>query len=438
MIISKNLYKAGYLTVFILALAIAAWRMPAYASRMPWLLTMAIADLYLFWHLSSGGIINKPWLRKVLVFITGLPSALLMLFFLSLAFLSPVDWNPILRTYLLGFVVFFYLIRLMPLLVLILFDLRKSITQLARKSFHLANKRVWLKISAVFSAILGIAMIMGMTLWVYDFEIIEEEIHIENLPTAFEGYRIVQLSDIHLGRWHSQKPLQKAVEMVNSLDADLIAFTGDLVNYATSEALPFTETLSSLSAKDGVFAVLGNHDYGDYMRWPNAHAKEMNDTLMNNVIKGMGWFLLENRNVKLFRDKQCIVVAGTGNYSDNEHYPDRSDVRLSLAGIPDSCKVILLTHTPSIIGPELLQKQHVDLILSGHTHGLQLGLKVGKRKYSPASIIYQYWGGLFSIENNGQGKSYIYVNRGLGHIFFPFRIGMKPEITLLTLKSMKE
>lgn len=280
-------------------------------------------------------------------------------------------------------------------------------------------------------------MLMGMIAWVYDFEIIEQEVHIKNLPPAIEGYRIVQISDLHLGRWHSEKPLRRAVEIVNSLDADLIAVTGDLVNYATSEALPFTETLSGMRAKDGVFAVLGNHDYGDYMRWVDEQAKIMNDTLMHNLIKGMGWFLLENRNITLFRDGHCIAVAGTGNYSNNAHYPDRSDVRLSLAGISGTCTVILLTHSPSIIDSELLQKHAVDLILCGHTHGLQLGFKIGRRQFSPATIIYRYWGGLFSIENTGQRKSYIYVNRGLGHIFFPFRIGMKPEITLLILKTAK-
>lgn len=435
---NKNLYKAGYLALFILALAFAAWRLPAYSSRLPWLITMVIADLYLFWHLSASSITNKSWLRKVLLFITGLPSSLLMLFFISLAFLSPVDWHPILRTYLLGLVVFFYLIRTMPLLVLIYYDIRYYKSQQAKNSFHIPGKRLWFRISVLFSAIIGFAMLTGMTVWVYDFEMIEEEIQIKNLPPAIEGYRIVQISDLHLGRWHSEKPLQKAVEMVNSLDADLIAVTGDLVNYATTEALPFTETLSGMRAKDGVFAVLGNHDYGDYMRWPDAQAKKMNDTLMHNLIKEMGWFLLENRNMALFRDGHCIVVAGTGNYSNNAHYPDRSDVRLSLAGITDTCTVILLTHSPSIIDSELLQKHAVDLILSGHTHGLQLGLKIGQRQFSPASIIYSYWGGLFSIENTGQGRSYIYVNRGLGHIFFPFRIGMKPEITLLILKSAKE
>jgi uncharacterized protein len=436
--INKNLYKAGYLALFILALAIASWRMPAYANRMPWLLIMAVADLYLLRYISLNGITQKNWLKNLLLFITSLPSALLILFFLSLAFMNPVDWNPFLRTYLLGVMVFFYLIRLLPLLVLAYYDLRYHITKQLKKPLKISGKRNWLRISAVISAAFGLVMILGMTLWVYDFEVIEEEIPIKNLPAAFEGYRIVQISDLHLGRWHSGKPLIKAVEMVNSLDADLIAVTGDLVNYSTSELLPFTATLSGMRAKDGVFAVLGNHDYGDYMRWPDADAKKMNDTLMHDVIKGMGWLLLENRNTTLSRDGHCIVVAGTGNYSDNDHYPDRANLQGSMEGIADTCTVILLTHNPSIIDPELLQKRHVDLLLSGHTHGLQIGFKIGKREFSPASIIYRYWGGLYIAGNNGPTKTYIYVNRGLGHILFPFRIGMKPEITLLTLKSAKE
>jgi uncharacterized protein len=394
---------------------------------------IAVADLYWFWHLAKPPIAQEGIVKRSLIIFGCCPSVMLLVFFLSMAFMSPVDWNPVVRTYLFGAAVFLYILRIPPLLVFLFSDLKGLIL----KKHSTINNRLlngfWFRISLVFSLIMAIIMTLGMTLWVYDFEIVEEQIPVQGLPQAFEGYRIVHVSDFHLGRWHSAKPLQRAIRIVNSIEPDIIAFTGDLVNYSTSEAWPYRKLLSELKARDGVCAVLGNHDYGDYMRWPSEGAKHANIEAMFTLIDELGWVLLENRHVTLDRNGHCLTLAGTGHYSTKAYIPDRADFKQALSGLPDSCNLILLTHTPEALGSKEFQDQPIDLILSGHTHALQLGFRIGGKVYSPAAFIYRHWGGLYKPDELNRETGYLYVNRGLGHIAFPMRLGMKPEITLLVL-----
>lgn len=279
-------------------------------------------------------------------------------------------------------------------------------------------------------------MILGMSLWVYDFKVVEKEIPVPGLPEQLDGFRIAHFSDVHLGRWHSAKPLQKAFNMINARQPDLIAFTGDLVNYATSEALPYKSLLAGLQAKHGVYAVLGNHDYGDYMRWPNDEAKQENIRQMEEMMEEIGWVLLENRNLAISQNDHCLAIAGIANFSSSAHYPDRSDLNLALSGIPDSCFVVVLNHHPKAIEKRLEALPSPCLILSGHTHAMQFGMKISGRYYSPSALAFRHWGGLYELSSSDSPNTWLYVNPGLGHIAFPFRIGIKPEITILVLRSI--
>jgi uncharacterized protein len=422
-----------YCLVFVIAISMAWMRLPAYASRLPWLMVVAVADLYWFGRLARPLISKVGAARKSLIILGLMPSVMLLVFFLSMAFMSPVDWNPVIRTYLFGAALFFYVLRTPPLLVFLFSDLKSLILKKHSNKNTELLKGLWFRVSLAFSLIVAVVMTTGMTLWVYDFEIVEVKIQIKELPQAFEGYRIAHISDLHLGRLHSDKPLQDAVEMVNSLQPDLIAFTGDLVNYATSEASPYKKILSRLKANDGVYAVLGNHDYGDYLRWPSDEAKQENIKAMFMLMNDLGWILLENRNMSLYRDGDCLTIAGTGHYSTKAYIPNRADFEQTFLGLPDSCSLILLTHTPEALGSNGLMDHKIDLILSGHTHALQLGFHFGGKAYSPAAMVYKYWGGLYEPDESNCECRYLYVNRGLGHIAFPMRLGMKPEITLLTL-----
>jgi predicted MPP superfamily phosphohydrolase len=430
-------FRIIYLLIFALAIALAAYRLPAYSSRLPWLLLVAISDLFLFYWFSKTGLIQNSVIRKTLLTLTALPSIFLLSFLLSTAFITPVAWNPTLRTYLIGLAVMLYLVRAFPLPVLIYLSLK--VFSACRKNLVPAQKKTGnsgIKISLGFSAIALAVMITGMIWWTYSFEVVEQQIPVKSLPESFQGYRIVQISDLHLGRWHSAKPLEKAFEIVNAQQADMIIFTGDLVNYSTSEALPFRQILSGLKARDGVYAVLGNHDYGDYLRWPDAEKKQTNINSMFEFLAEAGWIVLENKHVNIFRGNHCMSLAGVGNYSTKNHYPNRADLKQALAGIPDSCSLILLSHIPGITNVLHETNHHVNLILSGHTHALQLGLNFRGRKYSPAALIYDFWGGLYEF-TSGDYTGRLYVNRGLGHIFIPMRIGAKPEITVLTLFEEK-
>jgi uncharacterized protein len=435
MLLHKTIYRLLYLLLFIVAIMLASWRLPAYAGRMPWLLIVALTDLYLLWHLSRPGFWPSQVLRNISGMLILLPSILLLLFLISMAFFSPVEWNPVLRTYLLGMVVLFYAIRFFPLLVLLIHDTVRLIRRKSLNEFPGQGFLAWSGISVGLSGIVAIVMILGMTLWVYDFEILEKEIPVRDLPAAFDAYRIVHISDLHLGRWHSGETLQRAVDMVNDLQPDMIAFTGDLVNYSTTEAYPFKTILAGLRATDGVFAVLGNHDYGDYMRWQGRDEKQLNIDAMYTFLDEMDWVLLENRHVNIYSSDQCLTLIGTGHHSTKKYIPDRADFREAVSGADISCTQVLLTHTPEMVNAEMISEHPVNLILSGHTHALQLGIRVGGKEFSPAAFVYRFWGGLYQLDTMGDGSTYLYVNRGLGHIAFPVRIGMKPEITLLTLRA---
>lgn len=431
-------FRVIYVACFVTAGIVAAYRLPAYSSRMPWLILLMFSDIYLLFCESKTDFRFYSRLRMTLIVFTIIPSAALISFLLSMAFLSPVEWNPILRTYLLGLVVLFYVLRIFPLCVFLFFDLRKVISQfIFRKNPVIRHLHRPLIISLWISIIAGVFYFSGMLFWVYDYQVVEKQIFIKGLPEAYDGYRIVQLSDIHLGRWHSGKPLQRAVTMVNSLDPELIVFTGDLVNYATTEAYAFKDILGSMKAHHGIYAVLGNHDYGDYMRWADPPEKEANIQKMKELLNEIGWILLDNQHVILNRGGSDLAFAGVGNFSSGGHYPNRADLATALSGIPDSCCIILLSHDPRIINDTTLNFDAVDLILSGHTHALQLGLILGNKEFSPASFVYKHWGGHYNTQAYDYLEVQMYVNRGLGHIGFPARIGIKPEITLIILRPEK-
>ena len=271
----------------------------------------------------------------------------------------------------------------------------------------------------------GSVILFGATEGKRHFEVKEVEIRSKDLPEAFDGYRIVQLSDIHTGSWDTDtKPMQRAMEIINSLHPDLIVFTGDLVNSLASELDPFIPVFSRLKAKDGVYSVLGNHDYSTYIEWehPEQEAIEL-DSLKAKQAR-MGWQLLNNRHVKLYAAKDSIALIGVEN-SGRPPFPDRARLNEASAGTEGMFR-ILLSHDPSQWRREVLPHTDIQLMLSGHTHDMQtriFGL-------SPAALAYPEHSGLYQ-----EGGQMLYVNVGLGHLLYPMRIGAWPEITLLTLKN---
>ncbi len=427
-----------WLILTLAAIVLGAWRLPAYADRLPMLLILPVADHYMLWFLHR--IRGLRHTRQVWQWLIFTPTALALFFFTSMAFMDPLQWGGVLRTYWLGAAMMLSLLKVLPLISFLILDVvfyiksYKPINQPLKR-----NAKLFLSVIITLDLVFALLLTLGTTVWVYDVQVESHELVFNDLPEPFDGYKIVQLSDIHLGRFHSRKALMRTIECINQCGPDMVVFTGDLVNYSAKEAIPFTWFLESLKAKDGVFAVLGNHDFGDYLEWFAPEYKEADIKLMEQLITGAGWTLLRNSNVAIYRGSGRIFVAGIDHWSPHKRFPDRVDFPKAMEGIAPSNFTILLAHDPVFWEKKVLVSDyHPQLTLSGHTHAFQLGMKLGRASYSPASLIKHYWKGIYhKIRSEGVELS-LYVNAGLGHISFPARIGMKPEVTCLTLRAKQK
>jgi len=281
-------------------------------------------------------------------------------------------------------------------------------------------------ISLAISLLAMAYLVFGATEGKQHFQVKEVAIESEDIPQGFDGYRIVQLADIHAGSWgENTQPMQKAVDIINHLQPDLIVFTGDLVNNLASELNPFIPVFSQLIAKHGVYSVLGNHDYSTYIKWDTPQQQEAQLDSLKTKQAQMGWTLLNNQHVKLYHQNDSIAIIGVEN-SGRPPFPDHAHLSEAMAGTEGMFQ-ILLSHDPSHWRREVLPKTDIQLMLSGHTHAMQTKIF----GFSPAQFVYPENDGLYQ-----EGKQMLYVNIGLGHLLYPIRLGAWPEITLLTLKAI--
>ncbi|WP_302984170.1 metallophosphoesterase [uncultured Muribaculum sp.] len=253
------------------------------------------------------------------------------------------------------------------------------------------------------------------------------------VPEAFDGYRILQFSDFHVGTYGSDTSyVHKVVECINDLKPDLVVFTGDIVNRRTTELMPFISILSKIKAQDGVISILGNHDYGDYCSWPDNNAKDKNLLKMDSLQRAMGWMLLRNQSSAITRGTDSIKVIGVENWGEPP-FKKYGDLQKAYPHPDDSNFKILLTHNPEHWRREIApnDSMKIALTMSGHTHAMQI--QAGH--WSPSAWRYSTWGGLYKTKNNNDKQ--LYVNIGLGTVGVPARIGATPELTLLTLRKQK-
>ena len=264
------------------------------------------------------------------------------------------------------------------------------------------------------------------------FKVKKVEIVCKDLPETFDGYRIVHISDIHARSFEGrEKRLQKAVDRINGLEADMIAFTGDLITMMPYELDSMTCILGGMKAQDGVFSVLGNHDYCMYTDMDGESKNKSLERLIRTE-KAMGWTLLLNGNAVIGRGRDSVAVVGVENTSPSRHFPSRGDLPQAAAGT-DGLFRILLSHDPLHWEAEVVGLDF-PLTLSGHTHAMQFSLP----GWSPSRIMFPQYRGLYSTapsEGSSGSRQYLYVNPGLGETIFPARIGAMPEITLITLKT---
>ena len=263
-------------------------------------------------------------------------------------------------------------------------------------------------------------------------EVKEVELEFANLPDAFDGYRIVQWSDAHLGTYNGRTAIvEKQIDAINDLKADMICFTGDLVSRETNEALPYRDLLARLHAPDGVYSVLGNHDYDNYVLWEDEKDKLEDRKALCDLQAAAGWRLLNDEYAVIKRGDQQIVLIGTENYGDRPGEKQGSLVK-AYSGLKDGNFKIQLQHNPYAWRANTLTNSNIDLMLAGHTHAFQMMLTLGQWRLSPARLRYKEWGGAYS-----EGGRWLYVNIGTGMVGPPMRIGATPEITLITLKKKK-
>ena len=276
------------------------------------------------------------------------------------------------------------------------------------------------------------SLLYGMYRGKYNYKVLSYNLEFEDLPDAFDGFKITQISDIHSGSFDNQTKVQYGVDLVNQQKSDLVLFTGDLVNNRADEIKPWIKIFNKIKAEFGIFSILGNHDYGDYMRWESPGAKRKNMEDLYDAHNEMGWDLLLNESRFIEKDGERLAIIGVENWGSG--FKKAGDLNKALNKVSEKDFKILLTHDPSHWEAQVIPHPFkIHLTLSGHTHGMQFGIEIpGIIKWSPAKWRYKQWAGVY-----GENKQYLNVNRGFGYLAYPGRVGMWPEVSVITLSKSK-
>ncbi len=300
------------------------------------------------------------------------------------------------------------------------------------KEFTFPQRRRFLSFLAMgIAAVPFSALLYGMYWGKYNFKVLKYNLEFDDLPSAFDGYRITQISDVHSGSFDNREKIEYAINLINQQKSDLLLFTGDMVNNKAEEMYPWKELFSTLKAKDGKFSILGNHDYGDYIDWDTEEAKAANLDELKKLQTEMGFDLLLNESRYLQKGNDRLALIGVENWGKGG-FKKAGDLKKAASNIAKDDFKILMSHDPSHWEEQVINDDyHYHLTLSGHTHGMQFGIEIpGWIKWSPVKWRYKYWAGIY--QELGQ---YINVNRGFGFLGYPGRVGIWPEITVITLKK---
>lgn len=323
------------------------------------------------------------------------------------------------------------LLLLLPNAVKFFLSFKNSAGEVPAEGSRLISRFTFISQTALLmGAALTSGLLYGMTNR-YRYQIRRVRLNTPSIPDAFKGLRIIQISDIHSGSFDDREAVAEGVAAIMQTKPDLIVFTGDLVNDKAEELEPYLDVFKELKAPLGVYSVLGNHDYGDYVSWPSEEAKKQNLETLKQHHATMGWRLLLNDHVVLERDKQQLALIGIENWGAKVGFPKYGNLSQAVAGLEnkDIPLKILLSHDPSHWDAEVRQNfTDITLTLSGHTHGMQFGIDIPGFKWSPVQYVYDQWAGLYQQQNQ-----YLYVNRGFGFIGYQGRLGILPEITMIEL-----
>jgi len=399
-------------------------------------------ELYFIQALKTVSQDYSPNKKKYILIAAYLLTAITIIFSGFASFFPPPEWNSFLRL-ILACLLIIFICKLIGSTFLLMDDLVRLIRWVISKfkststtsaevtSSHISRLKFFSYLALTFSVIPAVSLIYGMFRGAYKYRVHKVKVSSPNLPDAFNGFKIVQLSDIHCGSFMSTEPLEKAFKIVLDQKPDIILFTGDLVNNETIETKPYLETFKMLKAPHGVYSCLGNHDYGDYKQWDSKDAKKENFDAILDVHEKSGWRLLMNEHVPIEKNGQKIALLGIENWGGNMRFPKYGKLENAHAGTEEYPFKILLSHDPSHWDMQVLKDtkyNDIDLTLSGHTHGMQFGIEIPGFKWSPVQYLYKNWAGLYKQDNQ-----FLYVNRGLGFLGYPGRLGIWPEITVIEL-----
>lgn len=342
-----------------------------------------------------------------------------------------------------GYAFGFFLTLLIPKVLLLAIMLGEDIVRLpyaiykhftegsGTDGFLVSRRKFVSQIALGIAAIPFTSILYGISRGKYNFKVLNYTLHFDDLPDAFDGYRLTQISDIHSGSFDNPDKVSYAIDLINAQKSDMIMFTGDMVNNKADEMFPYVDMFKKLKAKDGLYSVLGNHDYGDYIRWETETAKSENLERLKSVQKEIGFDLLLNEHRVIEKNGERLAVIGVENWGKGG-FKKAGDLKKATANLDNDTFKVLLSHDPSHWEAEVVDDNlHYHLTLSGHTHGMQFGIEIpGVFKWSPVKWRYKQWAGIY--EKFGQ---YINVNRGFGYLAFPGRVGIWPEITVIELKK---
>lgn len=295
--------------------------------------------------------------------------------------------------------------------------------------FHsLERSPYWVGFALIMFVLTVTLFVYGITRGKYAYRVIKHTLYFNDLPKSFDGFTLTQISDVHAGSFTNPKAVQKGIDLINVQKSDLFVFTGDLVNNASSEILPYIGHFSQIKAPFGQFSVLGNHDYGDYMKWPTEADKIKNLQQLKAYHADLGFKLLLDEHVELIKNGEKIILAGVENWGIG--FGERGDLEKAISNTEIDDFKILLSHDPTHWEAQVKKfPSKIQLTLAGHTHGMQFGIEAFGIKWSPVKYRYKHWAGLKS--ENGR---YLNINRGFGFLGFSGRIGIWPEITVIELK----
>jgi predicted MPP superfamily phosphohydrolase len=334
------------------------------------------------------------------------------------------------------FFVVIFVAEIVAALILLAGDI--TILILAFFGHHDSQTYLPLRIYA-FSIIAFVAFIIVVLIFIdgiirgkYAYRVIKKKLFFDDLPSAFDGFTITQISDVHSGSFNNKKAVQKGIDLINAQKSDLFVFTGDLVNNKSEEIVPWIPFFKQIKANYGKFSILGNHDYGDYIKWPNDLEKRKNLQNLKDYHQQIGFKLLLDENVRLEKDGQKIDLLGVENWGIG--FGERGDLNQALKDTNQNDFKVLLSHDPSHFDAQVkMHPSKINLTLSGHTHGMQFGIEAFGIKWSPVKYRYKHWAGL-----KKEFGRFLYINRGFGFLGFSGRIGIWPEITVIELRLGKQ